>query len=181
MDLKELRDTLLRVDHPEKILSLADTYMKHMQEAGTEFRLPKEHIVVKVLLEYYAEDLGGWVKFVRGVRDRLPMVGRSYHPGVNKVYRTLETRYVQVVRRKRIDAAVAQAVKKRLIEDDYASKVAYSNKCVQAWKLRRDNMLKMAANQTKSGRLSVEEREGMLEEFWLHVDEETRNGELPKP
>jgi hypothetical protein len=50
-----------------------------------------------------------------------------------------------------------------LIKDDYASKVAYGNKCVQAWKLRKDNMLKMAANQTKSGRLSVEEAKAIYE------------------
>lgn len=179
--LKELRDTLLRVDHPERILLLADSYLSQMEKMGDNFRLPKEHALVKPILEYYANDLEGWVKFVKGVRDRLPTHGRQFHSGVQSVYRTLEIRLTQQERRVRLDAAVNTAVKKRLIEDSYDVKMRYARRCTQAWQLRRATLLKNAANSTKSGKVTVAEREQLLEEFWRNIDLETQNGEVPKP
>lgn len=181
MDLREFRDTLLRLDRPEEILQLADTYLTHMAELGAEFILPKKYELIKPALEYYANDLEGWVKFVRGVRDRLPRVGRQYHPGVNALLRKLEIRLTQQLRRDRLDTAVAMAVRKGLIEGDYETKVRYAKRCTQAWKLKRETMLKNAAMSTKSNRLSVAERELLLAEFWHNIEAEIQNGELPKP
>lgn len=59
MDLKEFRDTLLRIDHPERILSLADTYITLLEKTGEDFLLPKEHVIVRPALEYFAGDLAG--------------------------------------------------------------------------------------------------------------------------
>lgn len=179
MDLKEFRDTILRLDRPEDVLILADKYLTQMQELGTSFVLPREHVLVKPILEYYTGDLPGWVKFVKGVRDRLPKEGRTFHGGVHDLYRTLEIRRTQQERRERLDAAVSKALKKKLIPDTYEEKMRYARRCTQVWKERRDNLLK--AHIPKKGRLSVEEREGLLEEFWRTVMAEVDNGEVPKP
>lgn len=181
MDLREFRDTLLRLDHPEQVLELADKYLSMFEEMGSNFVLPREHILVKPALDYYVGDLAGWVKFVKGVRDRLPMDGRQYHSGVQEFFRKLEVRLTQQERRERLDAALTKAISKRIIPDDYDSKVRYARRCTQSWKLRRDNMLKSASASTKTGRLSVAERETLLAEFWSNVDAEIANGELPKP
>jgi len=181
MDLREFRDTLLRLDRPEEVLQLADTYLTHMAELGDEFILPKKYEIVKPVLEYYSDDLEGWVKFVRGVRDRLPMSGRQYHPGVNALLRKLEIRLTQQKRRDRLDSAVTMAVRKSIIESNYDAKVRYAKRCTQAWKMRRDTMLKNAAMSAKTNRLSVAERELLLSEFWQNIEAEIQNGELPKP
>jgi hypothetical protein len=181
MNLKEFRDTLLRIDRPEDVLRLADTYLHQMETMGDTFILPKEHAMVKPVLEQYAGDLSGWVKFVKNVRDRLPVTGRQFHEGVQELYRTLVVRKTQIERRARLDAAVSVAVQKKLITNDYVTKQNYANRCTQVWKLRRDKMLEIAAKQCRTGRLSVDERETMLEEFWSNVTEEIENGEVPKP
>lgn len=181
MNLKEFRDTLLRIDRPEDVLRLTDDYLQQMEVMGDRFILPKEHELVKPALEQYAGDLIGWVKFVKNVRDRLPAVGRQLHPGVQELYRTLVVRKTQVERRERLDAAVAVAVKKKLIKSDYEAKRIYANRCTQVWKLRRDKMLETAAKMSKTGRLSLDEREVMLDEFWKNISAEIANGEVPKP
>ena len=181
MDLREFRDTLLRLERPEEVLLLADKYLTTMEEMGDSFVLPREHVVVKPALEFYAGDLEGWVKFVRGIRDRLPMAGRQYHKGVNELYRKLEIRLTQQERRERLDRAVTVAVKKKYIEDDYQEKLRYARRCTQVWKMRRDNMLKVAAGTTKTGKVSLGEREQLLEEFWSNINEEIQTGEIPKP
>jgi hypothetical protein len=179
MDLKEFRATVLRLDRPEDVLKLADSYLTRMQEMGDKFILPREHVLVKPALEYYAGDLAGWVKFVKSVRDRLPKDGRTFHQGIQELYRTLEIRLTQQERRERLDAAVAVAVKKRLIDDDYDSKMRYARRCTQVWKIRRDNLLK--AHIPKKGRISLEERDELLTKFWEDIMAEIRNGEVPKP
>lgn len=181
MDLRELRDTLLRIDHPEKLLLLADKYLTQVEELGDDFILPKDHVIIKPILEYYSGDLPGWLKFVKGVRDRLPMAGRKFHEGVNDLYRTLEVRLTQQERRERLDRAVATAVAKKLISNDTTEKIRYARRCTQSWKMRRENLLKVTASQTGNNRLSVAERETLLHEFWQQIDEEIYNGELPKP
>ena len=181
MDLKEFRDTLLRLDRPGEVLRLADTYLRQFEDMGDKFVLPKQYELIKPVLETYYHDLAGWVKFVRGVRDRLPVSGRKYHPEVQELYRTLEIRLMQQTRRERLDKAVAMAVRRKMIESTYDEKMRYARRCTQAWKVRRDNMLTVASKQTSKGRLSVEEREELLAEFWAGIDAEIDNGELPKP
>ena len=181
MSLKEFRGTLLRLDHPESVLTIADKYLSQMEEMGAHFVLPKEHQVVKPALEFYAGDLAGWVRFVKSVRDRLPKAGRGFHVEVNELYRKLSTRLKQQERRERLTRAVDTALRKQLIDDDYETKMRYARRCTKSWELRKENLLANGAKTAKGGRLSVEDRRVMLDEFWRNVDAEIQNGELPKP
>lgn len=180
MDLKEFRATVLRLDRPEEVLRLADKYLAQMQDLGDSFVLPREHILVKPVLEYYAGDLEGWVKFLDSIRQRLPKEGRKFHAGVQELFRTVEVRYVQTQRRARLDAAVQKAVKLRLVPDTYDDKIRYARRCTQEWTKRRMDLLKNSAK-GKGSRITVEERETLLDDFWLEIDAEIDRGEVPKP
>lgn len=181
MDLREFRETLLRLDRPEEVLLLADRYLTQLEAMGDSFVLPREHVLVKPALEFYAGDLAGWVKFVKGVRDRLPVSGRQYHKGMNELYRKLEIRLTQQERRERLTRAVDMALRKGMVENNYDAKMVYARRCTKAWQTRRDNMLALAAKQTQTGRLSAAEGAELRDEFWQRIDEEIANGELPKP
>jgi hypothetical protein len=181
MDLREFRATVLRLDSPEGVLRLADEYLQEFEKKGDRFILPSDHALVKPVLETYRNDLAGWVKFVKGIRDRLPVDGRKFHAGVHDLYRTLLVRLTQHERRVRLDAAVAKAVQKGMIENEFEAKMRYSRRCTQVWKQRKDNLLRQHAKSSKKGVLSVEERDGILEQYWQLVNEEIEHGELPKP
>lgn len=178
--LPQFRDSLLRQGHPDKIVRLADQYLRRLEEMGKDFILPKEHAVVRPLLEYYAGDLAGWVKFIRGIRDALPPRSKQQQ-GIHTFYRTILIRLTQQERRVRLDSAVAAAVRKKIIPNDYDTKVRYARKCTQYWMRRRMALLEAHRRETGTGRLSLEEREGLLTEFWSNVDAEIQQGELPKP
>jgi hypothetical protein len=183
MDLREFRDTLLRLERPEEVLRLADKYLDSMQAMQGDFILPKQHEIVKPALEYYAGDLKGWLKFVKGVRDRLPKQGRSFHPGVNEIFRRIEIRATQQDRRVRLSNAVQMAIRRKLLPSNASDedKRKYAAKCTQEWLMRKRILLTGTAKQTKTGRVSVAEREVLLKEFWAQIDAEIENGEVPKP
>ena len=73
------------------------------------------------------------------------------------------------------------ALVKKIIPDEYDKKMAYAKKCVQSWMTRRATLLTSYRMETEAGRLSTEEREEILEDFWKGIDQEIKRGELPKP
>lgn len=179
MDIREFRDMLLRIDRPDEVLSLADMYLQDMEKKGSKFILPKEHAVVKPALEYFYKDMKGWLKFIKGVRDRLPKTGRAYHEGVNELYRVVDVRVTQTERRERISAAIEQALKNKLIEDTPSAKQAYANVCTQVWIERKNKLMKAERGMDK--RLDRSVRDALLEDFWKQVDDEIQKGKVPKP
>lgn len=178
--LRELRDTLTQIAHPDRVLRLADKYLQDFTENREDFILPKEHVLVKPLLEFYVGDLDGWKKFVRIVRDRLPQ-GSDERRAVQELYKVLEVRAIQRRNRILIDAATDVAIRKGLLDPTWESKQRYAKRCIQAWKARKDNMLKTVRSQSPTGRVSADHREKLLKEYWTMVSEEVNNGEVPKP
>lgn len=178
--LLELRDTLLAIAHPERILRLADDYLARFEVLGDDFILPAEHAVVKPILDFYVGDLTGWVKFVRNVRDRLDPQSAEFRE-VHEFYKTLNVRAIQRRTRAAIDAATASAIRLGLIQDKRADKERYARRCIQAWKLRKDAMLDSVRRASPTGRVSVSHREELLKEFWDQIAEEANSGEVPQP
>ena len=179
-ELRDLRDRLLTLDHPDKLLRMADQYLSTYALMGETFVLPKEHALLRPIIEYYAGDLLGWLKFVRGVRDRLPP--RSVEQGaVQMFYRTLDVRATQQSRRERITIAVSNAVKARAIADTPDAKQVYARRVVQAWSRQRYAEMDEARGRTVRPRLTTEERSEILEKFWEKIDEELSTGGFPQP
>lgn len=178
--LKELRDTLLSISHPERLLKLADEYLSRFEEMGDSFILPAEHAIVKPVLEFYKGDLDGWVKFVKGTRDKLNKQSDEFR-AIQDFYKVLNVRAIQRRTRAVIDVATEVALKKGLIEDNWMAKQHYARRCVQAWKLRKDFMQDEVRRTAPKGRISVDHREALLKDFWAMIAEEVNNGEVPKP
>lgn len=179
-DIQAFRDALLRHKRPDKLLALADKYLRRFEEMGDDFILPREHAALKTPIEHFAGELAAWVEFVKSVRDDLPAKSAA-RADVHDLYRMLLVRVTQQDRRARIDSAVNGAVKKGLIKNEYDTKMRYARKCVQLWTVRRMSMLKVHRQETETGRLSSAEREELLEQFWKQIDKEIKQGELPKP
>lgn len=177
--LASLREDLLDMPDPAPVLRIADSYLTSMDRLGDSFVLPAEHHLVKPILEYYAGDLPGWVKYVRGVRDRMPLgTGKN---NVHEFFRTIVTRQVQRERRERVNSAVEKALRLGLIEDTPDVKARYARRCDARWKLRRLGLLDALRRKTAKGRVSEAERAEALDAFWNEVDHEISRGELPEP
>lgn len=179
-DLRKVRDTLLEVANPDRILRFADEEMDKLRAQGDMYELAARHAWLKPLLEFYTEDLDGWVKFIKGVRDRLEPKSNEYKE-VHAFYKTISVRAIQRRTRAIQDVATSLAVRKGLIPDAYDAKLRYAKRCVQAWKARKDNLLKTIRASSPTGRISIDHREEVLKEFWEGVADEVNNGEIPKP
>lgn len=173
MELRETTQAILDSDNPAVLLKLADRYVEMYNASPEVFVLPREHIILRPIIEVFHDNLGDFVGYVKAVRNVLAGVAKS---DVHEFYRTVSTRYVQQVRRARAERAV-KAVERMLgrsLEPD--EKVRLVKKLEQHWGARRTAMLKHAKG---SSRLSIDDRTVMLKEFWDQVDKEIDEGDLP--
>jgi hypothetical protein len=178
--LAELREHLLFRPDVADVLRIADNYLINIARMGSSFYLPLEHAEVKPILDYYAGDLKGWVKYIHGIRN---MIGKqdARWPSMQELYRTVEIRLTQRDRRVRINAAIDCAVAKGLIESTTDSKRRYEKRCVQEWIKRRTLLLTTHMKSNPKGRLDEVSRAELLDEFWERIDQEIAEGKVPPP
>ena len=180
VELREARDTLLQIANPDRVLRYADELMNTLRSNREIFELPAAHAWLKPILEYYTDDLDGWVKFLKNVRDRLEPKSDDYK-AVYEFYKVINVRAIQRRTRALIDVATNIAVRKGYLEDTWDAKQRYAKRCVQAWKLRKDTLLTNIRKASPTGRVSVHHREEVLAEFWDKLADEVNRGEVPKP
>lgn len=161
-------------------LNVADIYIQQYLKLGDHFILPREHAFLKPVIETYARDLPKFVDYVKALRDTVAPGGEEFN-GLRELHRRLTVRATQRRMREITDAAVAMAVQKRMISDEYVEKQRYAKRCTQVWAQRRAALRNSLRSNTKSGRVSLEEQEVALAEFWATVRDEVDRGEVPKP
>ena len=116
-------------------LMLMDDYMQRVNKLGKQFKLPRGDAWMLPILERFAYDLQGYVKFVRAVCDDWAD-NRAQRAELVKFYRTLVVRAIQQMRRDRLGQALAwldrhhpgMTVKERQL---------WLHKVEQQWKLKR--------------------------------------------
>ena len=108
--IRDATYAILDSEHPDGWLRLADTYIGNYNALPKSFVLPREHATIKPIIDVYYNDLAGFVEYIKAIRDTL--TGEPKRT-VHELYRTISTRYVQQVRRRRADNAL-RAVEKAL-------------------------------------------------------------------
>ncbi len=180
-DLRSVRDTLLSISNPGQVLRFVDNEMDKVRAQGDMYELSSTYAWLKPLLEFYTEDLEGWVKFIKNVRDKLPRKSAEY-ADVRDFHKVVNVRNIQRRTRAMIDVATQLAIRtKKLKADDYHAKLIYAKRCVQAWGKRRDQMLQAIRDASPTGRVSVDHREELLAEFWDRIAREVNEGVIPEP
>lgn len=181
-DLAEFRRTLLAIASPDQWLILADDYIKRFESFSDtdQFELPAKHAWLEPAIAYYANDLKGWVKFVKSVRDRLPPNSDEFAK-VFSYYKSVNSRLLVQRQRRLEDMAYDVAIRKRILEDTPDNRKRYAKRCTQVWKKQRQLMLDSARADSPTGRVSVDHSADLLKEFWKNIEAMIDNGEVPKP
>ena len=176
MTLSEAVHFIYHSGDPAKWLRLADTYIQQYNAMPRLFILPREHAQLKPLIETYARDEAGLRALALGFRDDLPDGEQKI--ACNALYRRFNLRYVQRVRRERLNRGI-EAAEKKFGTLDYDARLKYSKKLEQAWGKRR--LAWLADVRRKIGRKNVplQEMNDALEVFWNGVDDEIKRGEVP--
>lgn len=179
MSLPELTDHLASDPQAADKLRLADNYMLQRQRMGRTFRLPDEHAEIEPLIEKYSTNLSKFVAYVKNLRDQAQPRSSGYI-ALHELYRTLEVRMIQQERRERARKAYAW-VEKNHPKLNYEQRQRWIRKLEQQWGRERMQFLEGYRGKTKTGRLSTEEREELLQEFWAEIDKRVDGGDLPAP
>ncbi len=179
MSLPELTDHLAVDPKAADKLRLADSYMLQQQRLGRNFVLPDKHAEIEPIIERYAQNLTKFVDYVKSLRDQAPPRSDGYF-ALHELYRTLEVRMIQQQRRERAKRAYAW-LEHNHPKLTYEQRQRWLRKLEQQWGRDRMDFLDAQRRKTGKGRLSTEEREELLQEFWAEVDAEIAAGKLPKP
>jgi hypothetical protein len=172
MALREFTDWLLEQKSPAKWLNLTDAYIQTFKKVGSStFVLPKEHAKLKGGLEAFVDDPTTFVEYTKAVRDSLEGHAKAE---VHAVYRTLLTRDMQSSRRERMNRAlkVYEAANGKI-----ADRLGYLKFLEQAW--AKERLEYMKKYRYGKQRLTTDERNEVLLEFWQMIDDRISNGELP--
>jgi hypothetical protein len=157
---------------------LADMYIEMHNRSPKNFRVPTEHKKLTPVINKFHNDQGGFVKFVRDVRDHAPKEG---YKGLNELFRRVQSRYVQHERRRRLNLGVS------LIEADIGKQFTFGQKqsvamwLEQVWGKERTNRLEEARKSISKGRLSSDERADICDVFWTDIDDRLANNLVPIP
>lgn len=171
----EVTSTIVKNPHSvEKWLNLADKYMQTLAEDKTGFLLPKAHEFLKPLIYTYYTNVEGFSFYLIEVRDRFSKEDLTWDQ-VQKLYRRINGRYVQQVRRERASRACAKA------EDifgstDYHSRLQWVADLEHLWAGRRLLFLDSHREASKTERIDTETRAELLAEFWDIIDTEIFEG-----
>lgn len=179
MSLPELTDHLASDPQAADKLRLADNYMLQRQRMGRQFRLPDEHADIEPIIDRYGTNLEKFVSYVKALRDQAPPRSSGYI-ALHELYRTLEVRMIQQQRRERARKAYTW-LEKNYPKLTYDQRQRWIRKLEQQWGRERMAFLEGYRNKTKTGRLSTEEREELLQEFWADIDQGVDKGDLPAP
>jgi hypothetical protein len=179
MSLPELTDHLVSDPQVADRLRLADSYMLQLQRVGRNFVLPNEHSILQPIIDRYSKSFPKFVAYVKSLRDTVPPRSANYI-ALHELYRMLEVRLVQQQRRERGRKALAW-LEKNHPKLSYEQKQKWFRKLEQQWSKERMSALDGARRKTVRGRVSTDEREELLAEFWAEVDERVAKGDLPSP
>jgi len=153
-------------------LNLADKYIQAFNEDRANFVLPRAYIVLKPIIEAYANNLEGFCMYLKGIRDSVPKSDPLFSE-LQILYRRVNGRYTQQVRRERAQRVTAKA-ETIFGPASYHTKYKWVADLEHEWAKRR---IEFMQNVSKGKRLSMDERAEHLAEFWNDIDTEINNGE----
>lgn len=176
MSAREVTEHLLNDPSIADKLRLVDDYIAHRQRAGRRFILPEEHGELEALIQEYDGNFAKFVEYVKRLRDTVPPRS-SVYISLHELYRTLDVRLVQQQRRDRARRAL-ELYERKNPKASYDEKMKWLRKLEQSWGRRRMSRLEEHRRKTADKRLSTDEREGILKDFWREVDDEINRGEM---
>ena len=179
--LKELREWFLA--DPENrctAFKIADHYLTKYDEDPEMTVLPREHIFAKPVVEAFAGDSLAYVKWLRKLTGQYLVRGSEPAKYLGEVAKDAQSRGIN--RRKRFleSEAVRQALIKRMIKDVPLEKLRYKRRVAEAIKREYKALLENRRNKTKTGRLSLEERDEIATAFWDDLLQRYTSGDVPE-
>jgi hypothetical protein len=173
------RERLLK--DPDKICDRLNVVDKHMQSYDQKHQvvlLPSGYEFLQPLATAFVRDLGGFVEFLRGLRDCFDRRSRQF-VDLQALYRRTNGRHVQQQRRERSTRATQKA-EQMWGPLPYTKRIQWIADLEHEWAARRLEFLTSERRRSGEDHLPRDNRTEALLEFWEIIDTEIHEGRLPK-
>lgn len=174
--LAELREWFLKnPDERVEVFMLADKYLQAWDLMGAKaFRLPREAVKCKPIIECFAGDPRGYADWLRTMRNTyLPRRGNDAANALAKLIKVVDLRGIARDTRNRENLALTLALKTGIIQDTPEAKRRYIKRIQKVWGAERVRRIPTGFSQ--------EERSELVKEFWAEIDAQLERGEVPEP
>ena len=162
-----------------KWINITDKHMQTFVKDPEAFLLPKAHSFLRPLIERYAKHTEGFAWYLIELRDQFSKEDAAWER-VQAVYRRINGRVVQQLRRQRSNKAIAVA-EKLYGATDYHTRLQWVSNLEHKWAQRRLKFLDQYRSKTGDERIDTETRAELLAEFWEIIDTEIfEKKEIPK-
>lgn len=158
----------------QKWLNLADKYMQTLVANPEMFLLPKAHEFLKPVIARYAKDIDGFSRYLIDIRDTFSPTDLAWEQ-VQTIYRRVNGRFVQQLRRERSNRAIEKATELHG-KPAYHSRLKWVSDLEHGWANRRLLFLDKYRDTMKGARIDVETRAELLAQFWEIIDTEIFEG-----
>ena len=178
--IRDCTDVLLKSPSSiSKMLSAADKHMQTKMADPDMFLVPKVHEFLVPVIDAYSNDAQGFIDYIVRIRDNFDKSDKTW-ADIQKVYRRVNGRTVQQIRRERASRACAKA-QEIYGETDYHSRLQWVADLEHEWAGRRLEFMQAHRSRYKSDRLDTETRADVLEDFWAIIDKEIEEGRNISP
>jgi hypothetical protein len=177
-NLATVRKAILRDADPATLLIAVESGIRVYQRAPDSLVLPKDHKMLLPLIEAFAGKPAEFAEFVRSIRDDLE--DSLHYEKLNTVFRRIFTKGVTMARRRRPTGAVlcvAKQLKKIGRELEYRDKLVVANVLEKAWGAKRLQALRSTRSELRVERLTEEQKEDVLADYWRKVDKSIERGD----
>ena len=177
--LKELREWVLS-DPAERVVcfQIADKYLVEYDRRPEFLLIPKEHAFSKPVVEAFANDSLAYAKWLRKLNTNY--LERASEPSklLTEVASRVQSRGLNQRRRAIESDALFAAIKSQAVKDVTLDKARYTKRLRDFIKKDYESHLKSFRSKTSNGKLTQEERETIILEYWESMAQRAVSGEF---
>lgn len=179
MTLRQSTNWLAERRDAAEWLRLADKYIGMYETDKKRFNLPDDHRQLESIVKKFAGDVAGFAEYILEIRNGFER-GTPQYDNLNKLYRGVFTRGVQRERRARADMAVHKAIDQHGPPPSFSERLSWIARREADWADRRLAFLEKVRHSSGYERLSREETNVLLRQFWASIDDEISAKGVPR-
>lgn len=171
---------IIEASDPAEELRMIDRYRQLWEDDPERFLLPRKYAHYAPVLAAYAGKPDRFRQFVRALRDEAHNrygAASAQYENLQRLVRVLDVRAAQHRRRERLSAAAAW-FRAQYPQRTTEERQRWLRKLEQAWKHERLELLRSSLAR-RGKRLTVAEKQELLDHFWQQLTERIERGELP--
>lgn len=177
-ELRDLYDLFSRSENRSDLIDIADAEIQRYRLRPKVYTIPNAYRWATAAVEFFANDLEGWLDFLKRVHDQFPKRSKT-RIEMRDVVRRVTKRHEAALRRVRAQKIQPAYEAKHGEFPDLATKNQYVIDLQALWKARRRVVLAVARSKSPAGKLPKPEQDDLLDDFWDDIRRQLKDNDVP--